>query len=54
MATSPLPSWGPKGGWKCYVTLAFSGVPDAKCREKNQKWLLYPFNLGGPKEAVVP
>ena len=27
MATSPLPSRGPKGGRKCYVTPTFSGVP---------------------------
>ena len=31
---SPLPSRGPKGGRKCYVTPAFSGVPNAKRREK--------------------
>ena len=30
MATSPLPSQGPKKGWNCYVTSAFSGVPNAK------------------------
>ena len=28
VATSPLPSWGPKRGRKCYVTLAFSWVPN--------------------------
>ena len=37
MAASPLPSRGPKRGWKCYVTPAFSGVPNAKRREENQK-----------------
>ena len=37
MATSPLPSRGPKRGRKCYVTPAFSGVPNAKCGEQNQK-----------------
>ena len=36
--TSPLPSRGPKRGRKCYVALAFSGIPNAKCREQNQKW----------------
>ena len=29
MATSPLPSWGPKGGQSGYITTAFSGVPKA-------------------------
>ena len=28
MATSPLPSREPKRGRKCYVTPAFSGVPN--------------------------
>ena len=28
MATSTLPSLGPKGGQTCDVTYAFSGVPD--------------------------
>ena len=37
MATSPLPSWGPKEKRKCYVTLAFSKIPNAKRREQNQK-----------------
>ena len=30
-ATSPVPSQRPKRGRNCYVTLAFSGVPNAKC-----------------------
>ena len=34
VAASPLPSWGPKRGRKCYVTPAFSGVRNAKRREK--------------------
>ena len=51
VATSPLPSWGPKRGRKWYVTLAFSGVPNAKSREQNQKWLPHPCLLGGPKEG---
>ena len=28
VATSPLPSWGPKRGRNCYATRAFSGVPE--------------------------
>ena len=34
LAASPLPSWGPKNGRKCYTTPAFSGVPSK--REQNQ------------------
>ena len=37
MAASPLPSQGPKRGRKCYVTPAFSGIPNAKRGEGNQK-----------------
>ena len=47
VAASPLPSPGPKGGRKCYVTLAFSGVPNKG--EQNQKWLPHPCLLRGPK-----
>ena len=38
MAASPLPSRGPKRGRKCYVTPTFSGIPNAKRGEQNQKW----------------
>ena len=34
MATSPLPSRGPKRGRNCYVTLAFSGIPNANREEE--------------------
>ena len=34
VATSPLPSRGPKRGQKCYVTPAFSGIPSAKRGEQ--------------------
>ena len=30
LAASPLPTRGPKIGPKCYVTRAFSGIPNAK------------------------
>ena len=50
-AASPLPSRGPKGGRKCYATLAFSGVPNAKRGEQNQKGLPHPCLLGGPKQS---
>ena len=39
VAASPLLSRRPKRGRKCYVTPTFSGVPNAKRRERNQKWL---------------
>ena len=51
VATSPLPSRGPKRGRKCYVTPAFSGVPNAKRGEHNQKWLPHLCLLKGPKEG---
>ena len=38
VAASPLPCRGPKRGRKCYVTPAFSGFPNAKRGEQNQKW----------------
>ena len=44
MATSPLPSRGPKRGWKCYVMLAFSGIPNANRREQTIR--------SGPKPRV--
>ena len=37
MAALPVPSRGPKRGRKGYVTLAFSGIPNAKRGEGNQK-----------------
>ena len=51
VAASPLPSWGPKRGRKCYVTPAFSGVPNAKRGEQNHRWLPHSGLLGGPKEG---
>ena len=42
-------SRGPKRGWKCYITPAFSGIPNIG--GKNQKWLPHPYLLGGPKEG---
>ena len=41
--------WLPLGGRKCYITLAFSGIP--KIGEQNQKWPPHPYLLGGPKEG---
>ena len=51
VAASPPPSRGPKRGRECYVTPAFSGVPNTKRGEQNQKWLPHPCLLGGPKEG---
>ena len=48
VAASPLPSRGPKRGRNCYVTPAFSGVPNAKRGEQNQKWLPHPCLLWRP------
>ena len=49
VAASPLPSWGPKRGRICYVTPAFSGIPNKG--EQNHKWLPHPCLLRGPKEG---
>ena len=46
VATSPLPSRGPDTGRYCYVTPAFSGVPNG--RGQNEKWLHHPYLLRGP------
>ena len=51
MAASPLFCRGPKRGRKCYITPAFSGVPNAKRREENEKWLPHPYFLGGLEEG---
>ena len=53
LATSPLPSQGPRGGRKCYVTPAFSGVPNAKRREKFRSGYLTPAFSGAHKRAEV-
>ena len=42
-------SRGPKRGRKCYITPAFSGIPNIG--EQNQKWMPHPYLLGGPKEG---
>ena len=66
-AAPPLPSWGPKRGRKCYVTLAVSGVPNAKkggeitsgCltpafsgAQKRAEMLRHPCSLGGPQRQA--
>ena len=44
-----LPSRGPKIGRKCYVTLAFSGIPNKG--EQNHNWLPHPCLLRHTKEG---
>ena len=51
MATSPLPSWGPKRGRDCGATSAFSGVRDAKHGEKIRSGYLTPAFLGAQNGA---
>ena len=51
VATSPLPSQGPKRVRKCYVCRAFSGIPNAKHGVRNVKSLPEPCLLGVPKEG---
>ena len=67
VAASPLPSQGPKIGRNCYVTPAFSGVPNTKCVEKirsgcltrafsdvhkRAELLRNPYILQGPQHQV--
>ena len=49
VAASPLPSWVPKRGRKCYGFPAFSGIPNIG--EQNRKWLPQPCLLRGPKKG---
>ena len=53
MATSPMPSRGPKRGRKCYVTLAFSGIADAKRKEKIRSGYLNPPFSGAQRRAEM-
>ena len=53
MATSPLPSRGPKKERNCYVTPAFSGVPNAQSREKIRSGYLTPAFSGAQKQGGI-
>ena len=53
VAASPLRSQGPNRRRKCYVILASSGIPNAKRREQNQKWLPHPCFFGAQKRAEM-
>ena len=46
LVASALPSRKRTNGRKCYVTPAFSGVPNAKRGEQNQEWLPNPAFSG--------
>ena len=53
MVTSPVPSRGPRRGGTCYVTPAFSEVPNAKRREKFRSGYLTPVFSMAHKRAEV-
>ena len=53
MATSPLPSLGPKRGRNCYVTPAFSGIPNAKLEDKTTSGYLTLAFSGAQKKAEL-
>ena len=53
VATSPLPSRGPKRGRKCYFTPAFSGVPNTKRGEKIRSGYLTDAFSGAQKRAEM-
>ena len=56
LATSPLPSRGPKRGRNCYATLAFSGVPNPRRGDEIRRGSLTPAFSGARKrvEATRP
>ena len=53
VATSPLPSQGFKRRRNCYVTRAFSGIPNAKLGEKIRSGSLTPAFSGAQKKAEL-
>ena len=53
VATSPLPSRGPKRGRNCYVTPAFLGIPNAKRGDNIRSGYLTPAFSGDPKEGGI-
>ena len=53
MATPTLPSLGPKRRRNCYVTSAFSGIPNAKLEDKIRSgYLTFAFS-GAQKRAEL-
>ena len=53
LAAAPMPFGKPKRVRKCYVTLAFSGVPNAKRGEKIRSGCLTPAFEGDHKWAKL-
>ena len=53
MAASTVPSRGPKTGRNCYVTCAFSGVPNTMRGEKIRSGYLTPTFLEPQKRAEL-
>ena len=54
VATSPLLSAGPKRGWNCYATPAFSRVPNAKRGDKiGTSCLTRAFSGGQKREELL-
>ena len=53
MATSPLPSQGPKRGRNRYITPAFSGSPNAKLGNKIRSGYLTPAFSVAQKRAEL-
>ena len=53
LAASSLPSQGPKRGRNCYVTPAFSGIPNAKRGDKFKCGCLNPAFSGAQKRAEL-
>ena len=53
MATTPLPSLGPKRGGNCYVTPTFTGIPNAKRGKKIRSGYLTRAFLGAQKRAEL-
>ena len=49
VAASILPSQGPKRGWNCYITPAFSGVPNKG--DKKSEVAASPLPSRGPKRG---
>ena len=53
MTTSPLPFREPKRGQNCYVTPAFSGIPNAKRGDKIRSGYLTLAFCGAQKRAEL-
>ena len=52
-SASPLPSWGPKRAWNCFVTPKTSGIPKAKRGVKIANGRLTHAFSGAPKGGEI-